>query len=333
MKVVFTSSAGQPVEWDGLLWRSAAVPALAQSLNEAALPPGHRHESCVERARRQVSELLGPVSHELADLTGMVAEDIGGDVVLPKMADLALADATDCAENATHDRSPEASPEGGALAAAQAHLRRSVCPDAGDAGDADGWDAPEREWRDLRDWARQRGLILKETGPLREGGREHEVRFEPETGRWLKFTKPGLAGYTVDWREDGTPFLLNALPSQYLERLRWQNGHLEDDIRLEGLVRDGQAWRIVTSQPDVPGRAPTWEELHAGLEALGLQRLRWVGIGYQTSESWRLGRLMLWDVHPSNLVLGMNGVLVPIDVILTTVPELYPPQHFHFPAP
>jgi len=67
------------------------------------------------------------------------------------------------------------------------------------------------------------------------------------------------------------------------------------------------------------------EEIRDGMEALGFKRLKWVGIGYEHAEAWRIGRMCVWDVHPSNVVLAESGIIVPIDVIITPLPGGFPP--------
>lgn len=167
-------------------------------------------------------------------------------------------------------------------------------------------------------------------GPQLAGGREHDVIFLPAEACWVKFTKPGLAGFTVDWEESGRPFLRNALPMEYLDRLQWQNEFFQDSITLTGLWREGRGgWRIRTTQPHVVGRRATMLEISVGLKALGLVQMGWKGMGYEDSTSWRIGRFGVWDVHPANVILAENGVLVPIDVIITELPHGFPPCHFH----
>lgn len=97
-----------------------------------------------------------------------------------------------------------------------------------------------------------------------------------------------------------------------------------------GLWRDaGGGWHIVTTQPHVVGDVATLSEIRSGMAALGFVRLRWTGVGYETSEAWRIGRMCVWDVHPSNVVLAESGLIVPIDVIITPLPDGFPPCHFH----
>jgi len=47
------------------------------------------------------------------------------------------------------------------------------------------------------------------------------VRYDNETGLWWKYTKHNLADYTASWT-DGRPWLHNALPLDYLERMNLQ---------------------------------------------------------------------------------------------------------------
>ena len=173
-------------------------------------------------------------------------------------------------------------------------------------------------------------MMVEAPGPDLAGGREHGVLFKPETGRWVKYTKPGLAGFIVDWEEKGKPYLRNALPSEYLERLQRQNELFHDGIELAGMWREGYGgWRIRTTQPDVPGRRATMQEISEGMQALGLVQMGWRGVGYEDSTSWWIGRFGVWDVHPANVIMGENGMVVPVDVIITELPDGFPPCHFH----
>lgn len=126
--------------------------------------------------------------------------------------------------------------------------------------------------------------------PVRDGGREHDVRYEAETGLWWKYTKPNLAGYTVSWSED-VPYMHNALPLDYLERMLRQNAIFGDDVRLVGLWNPaGHDWRIITTQPHVEGEAATLEQLGAAFEKVGFEVLPWRGIGV-TQARWPSGRM------------------------------------------
>lgn len=105
--------------------------------------------------------------------------------------------------------------------------------------------------------------------PPESESREHDVIFDPATGRWWKYTKPNAAGYGIEWGADGTPYMISAFPIEYLQRLRLQNDLFGDDIQLEGLWLDPNgAWRIVTTQPDVDGIPATLDELTNAFLAL-----------------------------------------------------------------
>lgn len=326
MRIRFTLQEGGVLHWDGLCWHCSAMPVRAAELNRIVLPDGGPHDGVLQRAERLLHFCGWPVAaREVEDDAGWPEEFLGEDCFFPQ-EDLALP-GTD-GNVPGNDSAAKAIAEKGALAAAEAHLGGSVCSDEAVDEDSE-WDAPEQQWQALIGWCRQGGLILDGPGPLYDGGREHDVRFDDATGRWWKWTKPSLSGYTVDWSETGDPWLRNARPQEYLARLLAQNRLLEDDIRLEGVWWHASGWRIVTSQPDVPGTLATEDEISAGMEGLGFVRLRWDGIGYVHSSSWRIGRLCVWDVHPANVVRTDNGLIVPVDVILTPLPDGWPPCHFH----
>lgn len=210
-----------------------------------------------------------------------------------------------------------------ALADAAAFLGGSLSAD----GSADGTDAefaaPERQWAALRAWAEAGGKILPLTFPAPErlGGREHDVTLHEPTGRWIKYTKASACGFTVSWREDGTPFLHNALPHDYLQRLLWQNEVFGDDIHLVGLwLESPHRWRIVSSQPGLQGTRASLEELAAAFRAVGFEVLPWRGLGYEGSLSLRCEGFDVWDVHPANVLLSAEGLPLPLDVIVTRSP-------------
>jgi len=116
--------------------------------------------------------------------------------------------------------------------------------------------------------------------------------------------------------------LLPALPLDYLERLMAQNAVFADDIRLEGLWPDGSRdWRIITSQPDVPGEPASAAEIVLGMEASGWETLPFRGVGYDDSLAFAKqtpeGLAAVWDAHARNMVRTESGLIVPIDVIIT----------------
>ncbi|MES2707230.1 MAG: hypothetical protein V4726_11580 [Verrucomicrobiota bacterium] len=145
------------------------------------------------------------------------------------------------------------------------------------------------------------------------------MTFRSAERRWWKYTKPHSAGLAVTWEGNDPPFVHNASPLEYLDRLRAANLLLADDIRLEGLWRDaGGAWRVVTSQPDVPGNPATRDEIIDSLAQAGWTiQPQWQGLVYETSMSFRRGSWLMADVHPANFVRNPEGLAIPIDVVLT----------------
>ncbi|MEN9840282.1 MAG: Serine/Threonine/Tyrosine Kinase found in polyvalent protein [Verrucomicrobiota bacterium] len=211
----------------------------------------------------------------------------------------------------------------GALADAAAYLRRRLRPDGALNGHDDDGDLAEHQWALLLEWAGASGQILplEFPAPDREGGREHDVSLHEPSGRWIKYTKPSACGFTVSWSESGQPYLHNASPLDYLQRLLWQNDALGDDIHLVGLWQaQPHRWRIVTTQPGLQGSRVTLEELSAAFIAAGFTVLPWRGLGYEHSLSLRFGGYDLWDVHPANVLLSPEGLPLPLDVILTRSP-------------
>jgi hypothetical protein len=212
----------------------------------------------------------------------------------------------------------------GALADAEAFLGARLCADgAADGEDGDDFSRPEREWTALIEWAsaRDRILPLDFPAPEREGGREHDVTSHESTGRWIKYTKRSSSGYTVNWDEKGDPFLLNAAPRDYLQRLCWQNEIFGDDIHLVGLWQEQpHQWRIVTTQPGLQGERATLDALAEAFVAVGFTLLPWRGIGYEGSISLRIEGFDVWDVHPANVLLSPERLPLPIDVIVTRTP-------------
>jgi hypothetical protein len=146
------------------------------------------------------------------------------------------------------------------------------------------------------------------------------VRHEAATGLWWKYTKPNMAGYTVSWTE-GRPWLNNALPLDYLERMIRQNELFGDDVLLLGRWNpQGHDWRIITTQPHVEGRQATLAELEKAFINTDFEVLPWRGLGYAESLSVRKDGFDVWDIHPANVLLSDSGLPVTFDVMITPVP-------------
>lgn len=208
----------------------------------------------------------------------------------------------------------------GALADAATYVRSSLCADGSVDGEDGDFSGPERQWAALIQWADSCGKILPLNfpGPEREGGREHDVTLNESNGRWIKYTKRSSSGYTVSWDEKGEPFMHNATPLDYLQRLIWQNEVFGDEIHLIGLWQEQpHQWRIVTTQPGLHGSRATLEELSTAFTSAGFDLLPWRGIGYAGSLSLRFSGFDIWDVHPANVLLSPEGFPLAIDVIIT----------------
>ena len=136
----------------------------------------------------------------------------------------------------------------GALASAAAFLRRGVRPD-GTHEDGSDWEIASHQWGLFISWSYHRGVALPATlAPEREGGREHDLLFDAPNARWLKFTKPFSAGFTVD-RVEGKFVRRPATPLEYLQR--WQLG--EPPLRR----------RRAPGRPVLPGSHATHRRLPA----------------------------------------------------------------------
>lgn len=151
---------------------------------------------------------------------------------------------------------------------------------------------------------------------MREGGSEHDVRFDDDSRRWIKYTKPNHAGFTVEIVGDEA-LMLPAKPLQYLERWRYANSIFADDVELLGILRCAKGLSIVISQRDLTGESPTWDEVQelfvSTLEMSELSPPKFLG-GY-SSKCFFGARLGVFDVRPLNCVRTEAGLVVPFDVI------------------
>lgn len=110
---------------------------------------------------------------------------------------------------------------------------------------------------------------------------------------------------------------LPATPLQYLQRLALVNRWFADDVRFVGLDVGPQPYtnRIRTTQPHVPGEAPSPTALAGALRRDGFRQVfRHRSIGAYNAMTFRKGTLWLFDVRPSNFK-WCDGVIFPIDVI------------------
>ena len=166
-------------------------------------------------------------------------------------------------------------------------------------------------------WAQNKGLILPaDLVPARAGGYEHDVRHLPAARRWLKFTKPSMAGCAVEF-VGGRVQMFPATPLQYLRRWRLSNRVFADDVELVGLAVTHRHRRMVISQRDLVGEAPSWEELHFAMtNVYGLHLLdTGASVGGYEARAYASNRFAIFDVRPANCVRTAEGDVVPFDVI------------------
>lgn len=214
-------------------------------------------------------------------------------------------------ETRIEDLTGQAAPSALELAASQFHP--SLCADGQAARSS------QEQWQQLLKWAAAKGLILDQeySSPERSDTSEHEVRFDEPTRRWFKYTIPGLCGFSVDWNGHEPPHLRMATPDEYFQRLCLQNELFADDINLVGFWNDinGGGWRMVTSQPDIVGEPATRIQILEGMRDYGFSPLP--VSGPNNAPAFRREDVIVWDAHPGNFVMTPEGVLVPIDLIIT----------------
>lgn len=201
------------------------------------------------------------------------------------------------------------------LAQTITHFRAVLSPNGEIDGDEDSVDYSEQFQR-FEAESRRLGVLYDGLQPDAEGGREHDLIFDRDTGTVLKFTKPTSAGYEVDWSM-GKPSLVPGLPLEYLERLKLHSEVFSDTIGFVGMGGDANNRRIITRQGLIKGRPPTWVEiLRLMVDELGFEKLRNnFGIGYDDSFAFARGDVAVFDMRPANLFVTDSGVMVAIDSI------------------
>lgn len=206
---------------------------------------------------------------------------------------------------------------------------------------ADGEDSPERrrplrgryllERDTLPGWARSSGCILAGADYLNRvtgGGAEHAVFFDPELQAYVKITRGfGLTAGT-DFRIGkrtqkylAVPFVRQATPLEYLERLVLFNELFGDDIRVAGVI-GGSEPAIVTTQPVIRGRDASSAEIVSFMAGLGFAPLDNVVVGRRDSASFfrAADGVAVFDAHGENVLAGETGI-APIDLFVIRAGE------------
>lgn len=83
------------------------------------------------------------------------------------------------------------------------------------------------------------------------------------------------------------------------------------------MSKAGSQLRIVISQRDLVGEAPSWEELHFTMtEVYGLHQINTAAsVGGYEARAYAGNRFAIFDVRPANCVRTAGGDVVAFDVI------------------
>jgi hypothetical protein len=202
----------------------------------------------------------------------------------------------------------------GSIRSAVDHVRGVLCP--GETVHGNDWGDPAGDqWRALKAYCHEEGLVLSRPIDLIKGGREHD--FCHRDDRVWKATKPSSAGYTVSI-DDASVMILPASPLEYLNRWSITNRIFGDDAEFLVVVDSPSGSRIVVSQRIAVGEYASWEEIDSYLVQIkGFERINPPGLdscGGPESRAYVCGRFAVFDVRPPNCVLSQSRV-IPIDVI------------------
>lgn len=233
--------------------------------------------------------------------------------MLPQMDQLTLNETGGLSDQTRGD-------EESALESAARHLRASPRP-AGMSTAREREVLSRRQVRDLLAWADQNNRVIAPSdyiGLADSGGEEHRVWLDESRQRYFKTTHSGRFGFSVLAGPGGEPELVNACPLEYLERLLLQNAIFGDQTRLQGIATEEQGVTIITSQPNITGGAVTKEEIVEFMRRLSFQLVPELSLGNPGALAFYrdLDEVAVFDAHPGNFVKDMNGVVLPIDLIL-----------------
>jgi hypothetical protein len=223
------------------------------------------------------------------------------------------SESSDANDQAPHLQGEDA---GDRIVAALAHFRTSAARD----GTASWESAPAWQEACLKEWASHVGLLLEANDyvPFVErGGQEHDVIAQAD--RYIKVTRGGYFGFSpgielalVPSGQDARRFhLWEALPYQYLERLRLQNQLVPGLNCLEGIIVQQDELSIIISQERFDINPVTQDEITQWFAALGFTKI--TTAAYYRRED----NLGVFDAHDKNVVRATSdpSILIPFDVI------------------
>lgn len=141
-------------------------------------------------------------------------------------------------------------------------------------------------------------------------GSEHEVWFEADGQKVIKATHAGECGRIFGPCRFATE-------QEYLERIAILRTEFSLDWEVLGFNGEGKRRRIVTTQPVIPGKAATRDEI-----ARFLQEMDFVLFKTRFGDAWYRGRdnLLVADAEPNN-VLTTDDAVVPIDILVSRPTE------------
>jgi hypothetical protein len=204
---------------------------------------------------------------------------------------------------------------------------------------ADGTESPERRCtlreryereRDaVLEWARSSLCLLDAREYLNRvqgGGAEHAVFLDGDvvTKITRRFGLTVGTNFHIGKRTQrylGVPFVRQATPLEYLERLALFNELFGDDIRVAGVLA-GPEPAIVTTQPVIRGRDAAPDEITAFMGTLGFAEVPYVVAGRRDSASFfrAADSAAAFDAHGENVIAGTAGV-APIDLFVVRADE------------
>jgi DNA ligase (NAD+) len=175
-----------------------------------------------------------------------------------------------------------------------------------DLGGSDGNDVSQRlrqETESVVSWAQERGRLIDAPrfGEIAAdypslGGQSEHVVFRPAgSSRVIKLTIPPNFG-------------AQGFATAYLNNLDAANRLFGDDIHLHGILETANGPSLVTSQPFIPGTAPTLDEVESWFESNGYR-----STGHNRWKHPETGTEIA-DAHIGNLIKTEDGELIPIDL-------------------
>jgi hypothetical protein len=178
-----------------------------------------------------------------------------------------------------------------------------------------------RQTRDLLAWARENSRVTEPTlyaTVAQRGGEKHRVWLDEDRQCYFKATYPGRFGFSVIAGAVGAPELVAATPLEYLDCLLLQNDLFGDTVDLNGVANEESGLVILTSQTNVTGGAVTGAEIVEFMRHFRFQPLLGLNLGNPGALAYYrdLDEIAAFDAHPANFIKDLDGIVLPIDLIL-----------------